>query len=138
MRATPQVAGVERPPGVVYAAAVVTWTGATGTAALTVFLTAALLLVAGPVFDAFEGGHENPRWFAVGAGVVVVALSATADIVAFILLRGRRWARALRISDRSRRPVTLRVASFTRLRHLGQRSRVAANRPQRRGITLQG
>ena len=76
-----------------YAAAVVTWIGATGTAALTVFLTAAFLLVAGPVFDAFEGGPENPRWFAVGAAVVVVALSAAADVVAFFMLRGRRWAR---------------------------------------------
>jgi hypothetical protein len=84
---------MERPPGVVYAAAVVTWIGATGTAALTAFLTAGVLLVAGPVFDAFEGGPENPQWFAVGAAVVVVALSAAADVVAFFMLRGRRWAR---------------------------------------------
>lgn len=90
---TPQVAGVERPPGVVYAAAVVTWISATGTAALTVFLTAALLLVAGPVFDAFESGLENPRWFAVGAALVVVTLSAAADVVASFMLHGRRWAR---------------------------------------------
>jgi hypothetical protein len=89
---TPQVPGAERPPGGVYAAAVVTWIGATGTAALTVFLTAVLLLVAGPLFDAFEGGLENPRWLAVGAAVVVVTLSAAADVVAFFMLRGRRWA----------------------------------------------
>lgn len=60
----------ERPAGVVYAAAVVTWIGATGTAALSLFVAVGLLLVLEPVFDAFDGGPDNPRWFVAGVAAV--------------------------------------------------------------------
>lgn len=88
----PRVSGLPRPPGVVYAAAVVTWVVASGTAALTLLLTVGLLWVATPLFDAFDSGPDNPRSFLVGATVVVVALSATADVVAVFVLRGHGWA----------------------------------------------
>lgn len=88
-----RAAGPSRPPGVVYAAAVVTWVGATGTALLIMFLALSLLWLAAPVFGAFDSGPENPGWFVVEAVGVVVALSAAADLVALFLLRGHRWAR---------------------------------------------
>ena len=77
----------------VSAAAVVTWVGATGTAALTMLLTVGRLWFAAPVFGAFGSGSGNPRWLLVGVAVVVVALSAAADVVAVFVLRGHRWAR---------------------------------------------
>jgi hypothetical protein len=77
---------------VVYAAAVVTWVVASGTAALTLLLTAGLLWVASPLFDAFDSGTDNPRLFLVVAAAVVVALSVAADIVAVFVLRGQAWA----------------------------------------------
>ena len=89
----PQMAGNPKPPGVVYAAAVVTWVAATGTAAMTLLLTVGLLLIAGPIFDSFDSGPDNPRWFVLGAAVVVAGLSAAADVVAVFMLRGHRWAR---------------------------------------------
>jgi len=79
----------------VYAAAVVTWVVATGTAALTLFVTVGLLLVLAPVFDSFDGGTDNPRWFVAGAAAVVVALSAAADVVAVFVLHGHRWAQVV-------------------------------------------
>jgi hypothetical protein len=88
----PQAVAPARVPGVVLAAAIVTWVVATGTAALTMLLTVGLLIVAGPVFDAFEPGADNPRWFVLAAGGVVVALSVVADVVALLVLRGQRWA----------------------------------------------
>jgi hypothetical protein len=78
---------------VVYAAAVVTWVGATGTALLTLFLAVSLLWFVAPVFGAFDSGPGNPRWLVVEAVGAVVALSAAADVVAVFLLRGHRWAR---------------------------------------------
>jgi hypothetical protein len=87
----PRAAGLARPPGVVYAAAVVTWIAATGTAALTLLLTVGFLWTMTPVFDALDGA-DNWRWYVVGAAGVVVALSAAADVVAVFLLRGGRWA----------------------------------------------
>jgi len=83
---------VPRRPGVVYAAAVVTWIGATTTAALTLLLTVSLLWIAAPVFDAFDSGSGNPRSWVVAAAAVVVGLSATADVVALFVLRGHRWS----------------------------------------------
>lgn len=88
-------AALPKPPGIVYAAAVVTWVGATGTAALTLLLTVGLLWVAAPVFDSFDSGPDNPRWFVIGAAAVVVVLSAAADVVAVYVLRGHRWAQWL-------------------------------------------
>lgn len=85
--------GLARAPGVVRAAAMVTWIVATGTAALTLLLAMGLLLVLGPVFEAFASGPDNPRWFLLGVTAAVVALSTTADVVAVYLLRGHRWAR---------------------------------------------
>lgn len=46
-----------------YAAAVMTWVGATGTAALT--LSVGLLWIGTPVSDVSEDGSGNPRWFVV-------------------------------------------------------------------------
>jgi hypothetical protein len=77
---------------VVTAAAVVTWVAATGTAAFTFFLTAGLLLTAGPVFAVFDSGSGDPRWFLVGAAAAVLVLSAAADVVAVFVLHGHRWA----------------------------------------------
>lgn len=88
-----RAAALSRPPGVVFAAAVVTWIGATGTALLTLFLAVSLLWLAAPVFGAFDSGPDNPGWFVVEAVGVVVALAAAADVVALYLLRGHRWAR---------------------------------------------
>jgi hypothetical protein len=78
---------------VVYAAAVVTWVGATGTALLTLFLAVSLLWFVAPVFGAFDSGPGNPGWLVVEAVGVVVALSAAADVAAVFVLRGHRWAR---------------------------------------------
>ena len=91
--AHPPQTGLTRPPGVVYAAAVVTWVGATGTAALTLLLTVGLLWVAAPIFDTFASGPDNPRWYVIGAATIVLALSAAADVVAVYMLRGHDWAR---------------------------------------------
>lgn len=77
----------------VYAAAVVTWVGATGTAALTLLLAMGLLWMAAPVFDAFDSGSGNPRSFVLAIAAVIVALSAAADVVGVFMFRGHRWAR---------------------------------------------
>jgi hypothetical protein len=82
-----------RAPGVVYAAAVVTWVAAMTTAAFTLLLTVAVFWIAAPVFDAFESGLGNPRTFVVGAAVGVFVLSTSACVVAALVLRGYRWAR---------------------------------------------
>ena len=76
----------------VYAAAVVTWVVATGTAVSTILVTLSLLLVVGPLFGAFDPGPDNPLWFVAGAVLIVVALSAVANVVAAFMLRGHRWA----------------------------------------------
>ncbi len=81
-----------KPPGVVRAAAILTWIGAAGTAAFSVLMTAAWLVVAAPAFDAFDSGFGNPRWWLVGFALVVVALSAAAAGLAFRVWRGDRWA----------------------------------------------
>ena len=81
------------PPGIVQAAALVTWIAATGTALLTLFLTATFLLLAGPLFATFDEGSGNPRWYFVGAAGVVVALSVAADVAGILMVRGRGWAR---------------------------------------------
>ncbi|MGN6132248.1 MAG: hypothetical protein ACTHOK_18065 [Nocardioidaceae bacterium] len=90
-QAAPTVPG--RAPAVVLAAAIVTWVAASMTAALVAFGTAILLVLAGAVFEAFDGhagGH--PAWtFAAAAGAVVL-LSATADVLAFLTIRRHRWA----------------------------------------------
>jgi hypothetical protein len=84
--------GTERPPGVVYAAAIVTWVGATMTAAFTLLLTVGLLWMATPLFDTFDSGADNPRWWLIGTAAIVVALSLAADVAALFVFRGRRWA----------------------------------------------
>ena len=83
--------GVGRPPGVVLAAAVVTWIAASATAAFTFCLGVLALLVGGPVFDVFPGQHL--QWYVVAAALVVIALSAVASVLAFLVFRGRLWAR---------------------------------------------
>ncbi len=60
---------------------------------VTVLVTVGFLLVAAPLFDAFEGGSGAPQWYVVGGAALVVALSAAADVAAALMLRGRRWAR---------------------------------------------
>jgi hypothetical protein len=80
------------PPSVVQAAAILTWIGATGTAALTVLMTVAWLWVAAPVFAAFDSGPDNPRWWLIGFAVAVLALSAAAAVLAFRVWQGERWA----------------------------------------------
>ena len=87
----PPVAGSARPPGAVLAAAVVTWTVASLTAAFTLCLGVLVLLLGGPVFDAFQGQHL--QGYVVVAALVVIALSAAADVLAYLVFRGRRWAR---------------------------------------------
>lgn len=87
-----RLAGLQRPPGVVSAAAVVTWVGATMTAAFTLLLTVALLWVAAPIFDVFDSGPDNPRLWLVGTAAFIVALSVAADVIALLVLRGHRWA----------------------------------------------
>lgn len=88
----PTVAG--RVPGVVLAAAIVTWVASSVTAALVAFGTAILLAVAGAALEAFDGrsgGH--PAWaFAAAAGAVVLVCVA-ADVTAFFVLRRHAWAR---------------------------------------------
>lgn len=86
-------AAAPRPPGVVYAAAVVTWVAAMATAAITVLLTVAVLLVAAPVFEVFEPGLGNPRTYVVGTALAVCVLSVAACLVATFVLRGSRSAR---------------------------------------------
>ena len=77
----------------VYAAALLTWIGATGTAAFTLLLTVSLLLLGAPIFDTFRSGRDNPRWFIVEAAGVVIALSAAAALSAVFLTRRHQWAR---------------------------------------------
>ena len=87
----PSAAGSQRPPGVVVAAAVVTWATASITAAIALCSGVLVLLFGGPVFDVFEG--QNLQAYVVGTVVVVVALSAAADVLAYFVFRGHRWAR---------------------------------------------
>ena len=87
----PPVAGPARPPGVVLAAAVVTWTVASITAAFTLCLGVLVLLLGGPVFDVFRG--QPLQGYVVVAALVVIALSAAADVLAFLVFRRNRWAR---------------------------------------------
>jgi hypothetical protein len=84
-------AAASRVPGVVLAAAIVTWVAATVTAALVGFLSLALMTLAGSVFATFPGSGD-PRWsMAVSTGIVI-ALSAAADVAAFFTVRRRRVA----------------------------------------------
>jgi hypothetical protein len=75
----------------VVAAAVVTWTAASITAAFALCFGVLALLLGGTVFDVFEG--QNLQAYVVAAVVVVIALSAAADVLAYLVFRGRRWAR---------------------------------------------
>ncbi|MCW2760770.1 MAG: hypothetical protein JWR85_971 [Marmoricola sp.] len=93
-----QVYGQPRPPGVVYAAAVVTWVAATGTAFVIVLLAVTLLWLAAPIFEYFESGSNNPQWIVISVAVVVVAVCTLADFAAVFILRGRRWAQCLLIA----------------------------------------
>ena len=73
------------------AAAVVTWTAASITAAFTLCFGLLVLLLADPVFDAFEG--QNLQAYVVVTIAVVIALSAAANVLAYLVFRGHRWAR---------------------------------------------
>ena len=89
---TPSAAAeAQRPPGAVLAAAVVTWVTASLTAAIAVCLGVIVLLFGGAVLDVFE--FQYWRAYVVGTVVVVVALSATAGLLAYKVARGTRWAR---------------------------------------------
>jgi hypothetical protein len=66
-------AGAAKPPGVVQAAAILTWIGAAA-------------------FDAFESGPSNPRWWLIGLAAVSLALCAAAAFLARRVWRGDRWA----------------------------------------------
>lgn len=77
----------------VYAAAVVTWVGATLTAAIALVLTVGVLWVMAPMFDMFESGTDNPRTWLILAALIVVAVSVAADVTALFVVRGHRWAR---------------------------------------------
>ena len=87
----PPVTGSERPPGVVLAAAVVTWTVASTTAVFTLGLGVLVLLLGGPFFDAFQ--VQQMQGYVVVAALLIVAFVIAADILAFLVLRGHRWAR---------------------------------------------
>jgi hypothetical protein len=85
------VAGPDERPGVVLAAAVVTWTIASMTAALTLGLLVLVLFFGGPVLDAFQG--QDLRVYVVAAALVVIAFAAAADVLAYLVFRRHRWAR---------------------------------------------
>lgn len=87
----PVAAGFDRPPGVVLAAAVVTWAAASITAAFTAFLAVVVLLLGGPFFDAFRA--QDLQAYVVGAALVVIAASVAADVLAYMTFRRHRWAR---------------------------------------------
>ena len=80
------------PPPQVYAAVVLTWIGATATAALTVFLSIGIFWVGANAFEAFDAGTANPRWWLSVSAVVVVMLCAIAALLAREVLLGHRWA----------------------------------------------
>lgn len=73
------------------AAAAVTWIAASTTAAFALCLGVLALVFGGPVFDVFEG--QSLQAYVVAAIVGVVALSAAADLLAYLVFRGKRWAR---------------------------------------------
>ena len=87
----PRIAELERPPGVVLAAAVVTWTMASITAAGALCLGILVLLLGGPIFDVFEAQHLQA--YVVADVLVVFALSTAADVLAYLVFRRHRWAR---------------------------------------------
>jgi hypothetical protein len=79
----------------VYAAVIVTWVGATSTAAITLLVTVALLWIAAPMFDMFGSGADNPRIWLIGFAAIVIVVSVLADVIALFVMRGHRWAQWL-------------------------------------------
>lgn len=75
------------------AAAVTTWIVATGTAALAGLLTIGFVVLGAPLWEVFGSGADNPRWWILGAGAIVVVLAALADVAALLMIRGHAWAR---------------------------------------------
>jgi hypothetical protein len=61
------------------------------TAAFALCFGVLVLLFGDPVFDVFEG--HNLWAYVVAAVVVVMVLAAAADVLAYLVFRGRRWAR---------------------------------------------
>ncbi len=88
---SPPLVRSERRPGVVVAAAVVTWTVASSAAALTLCLGVLVLLLGGPVFEVFDA--QQLQGYVVVAALVVIALSAAADVLAYLVFRRHNWAR---------------------------------------------
>jgi hypothetical protein len=88
---TPAMTGSERPPGVVLAAAVITWTVASIIVVFTVGLGVLVLLLGGPFFDAFQA--QQMQGFVVVAALLIVAFALAADVLALLVFRGHRWAR---------------------------------------------
>jgi hypothetical protein len=86
-----------RPPKVVYAAVVITLATAVGTALLAIPLTVIALSIAGPIADSFGEGSSETRWYVMGTGGGLVALSMIAGTLALCVLSGRAWARWLLI-----------------------------------------
>jgi hypothetical protein len=79
----------------VYAAVIVTWVGATSTAAITLLMTVGLLWIAAPIFDAFGSGADNPRTWLIGFAAIVIVVSVLANVIALFVMRGHRWAQWL-------------------------------------------
>jgi hypothetical protein len=77
----------------VLAAVGITWLCSTGTALVTAMLMLGALVFLEPLFDSFGSGGDDLRWFAYGGGAAVILVCAAADVVAWLLYRGRRWAR---------------------------------------------
>jgi uncharacterized membrane protein YfcA len=61
------------------------------TAAATFCLGVLVLLLGGPVFEVFDAQHLPG--YVVAAALVVIALSAAADVLAYLVLRRHGWAR---------------------------------------------
>ena len=73
------------------AAVVVTWTAASIVGAFALCFGVLVLTFGDPVFDVFEG--QNLEAYVVASTLVVIALSAAADVLAYLVFRGRGWAR---------------------------------------------
>jgi hypothetical protein len=75
----------------------ITWLCSTGTALVTALLMLGALVFLEPLFDSFGSGGDDMRWVTYGGGVAVILVCAAADVVAWQLYRGHRWARWLLI-----------------------------------------
>jgi hypothetical protein len=86
------VGGLPTPPVTIQLAVALTWLGSVGTAGLTFLTTIVWLWLGHAVFDKFDGGTGNPRFWLVVGALVTIALSVVAVGVAWQVWRGREWA----------------------------------------------